>query len=1069
MSEFFFSDDPQRPEPSEFLCGVVEGILLIFNGFIKCLYSMLIVGFYGRPWTYPQRRELFRRMQSMGMNAYLYAPKDDIKHRISWRELYTEKEAENMRSLIAAANDHNICFIFAISPGGDVVYSDEEDVAALKARLEQALNLGCHAFALLFDDIDTRLCSADQEVFDSPGRAQVALTNKVYEALNHPDVFLFCPTEYCASRAVPNVNHSTYLATLGSDLTEGVLLFLSMLIQYFLGIKVMWTGPQVVSKRIPTLGIRDLLRLLKRPIVLWDNLHANDYDQRRIFLGPYSGRPLALRRRRLLHGILTNPNCEFEANYVAIHTLAQWTRIGHPSHADQMAVSESVDAGDDVESEEEGGQEASLQSSPVYRPREALHNALRDWLALMLQDQRSNSALAKRNISHPATPTPMETDFTDPQEIPMQVEATESASAGIGADVNMGSESTDVVGSIGISLEDLELLSDLFYLPFSYGPTALKALELGYWLRENSHLAPTTKSDVEHNKWCKKFAEFIKILTNVSQLREKIQRLPHPGVVYDLAPYLTGITSAFVMLLDYFRWLENGVMANRSQAHLKRLLTWFSPGYSEMTMSGDHEPWMFRGGIIAELQRILPLESAQDLFPAPSRVGPTMTTTPAASLTADELSSCEQVPSLLAPDSWNTAKVGFQPRRPYFLRPYKLEDKQKIYDLWRRILLHRLGLPKDAFPDKYKDIPGDRYFAAYLERFPQHCLVVEGPPLFFDVALETSSVPCGVGRSLSSTAAPSWDIVAFACAAPDIGELTRARDDLRRGQLRTKYPKDAVLCGGENHPSIPRKPSINNDVPHLSVEDFIRISLDWVHDERITAASSSIIAEVAVTEAPPPEPLGAAISEQQQQERHQQQPMAVEVYEQEEKLTTKTVIAEQGQVVADVVEAEYAESNSEEQQRIRAREEDENAATTTTKVDQGPKKMDDEEEVKSGARTVEAIHSAMIAHPASIFVELDDCNFTCSLGGVAGPSMNPLTMINHQLGVGFDPPELVLDEVSRRLFVCLLAGLKTCASHGVHVELDAINETRAELYRRYGFYPVTAASTDFVTVLGRLI
>lgn len=27
-----------------------------------------------------------------------------------------------------------------------------------------------------------------------------------------------------------------------------------------------------------------------------------------------------------------------------------------------------------------------------------------------------------------------------------------------------------------------------------------------------------------------------------------------------------------------------------------------SPGYSEMTMSGDHEPWMFRGGLIAELQ-----------------------------------------------------------------------------------------------------------------------------------------------------------------------------------------------------------------------------------------------------------------------------------------------------------------------------------------------------------------------------------------------------------------------------------------------------------------------------------
>ena len=73
---------------------------------------------------------------------------------------------------------------------------------------------------------------------------------------------------------------------------------------------------------------------------------------------------------------------------------------------------------------------------------------------------------------------------------------------------------------------------------------------------------------------------------------------------------------------------------------------------------------------------------------------------------------------------------------------------------------------------------------------------------------------------------------------------------------------------------------------------------------------------------------------------------------------------------------------------------------------------------------MEAIHSAMVAHPASIFVELDDCSFSG-----AGTPMSSLTMMNHHLGVGFDPPEMVLDEVARRLFVCLLASLKTCASH----------------------------------------
>lgn len=94
----------------------------------------------------------------------------------------------------------------------------------------------------------------------------------------------------------------------------------------FLDIAVIWTGSLVVSKRIQTKELRELSTFLKHPIVLWDNLHANDYDQRRIFIGPYCGRPLALRRKGLLKGVLTNPNCEFEANYVALHTLAQWSR-----------------------------------------------------------------------------------------------------------------------------------------------------------------------------------------------------------------------------------------------------------------------------------------------------------------------------------------------------------------------------------------------------------------------------------------------------------------------------------------------------------------------------------------------------------------------------------------------------------------------------------------------------------------------------------------------------------------------------------------------------------------------
>lgn len=84
------------------------------------------------------------------------------------------------------------------------------------------------------------------------------------------------------------------------------------------------TGPKVVSKVISLSSIKQLSRVLRRPPLIWDNIHANDYDHRRVFLGPFSGRsPLLI---PYLSGVLTNPNCEFEPNYIALHTLGTWSR-----------------------------------------------------------------------------------------------------------------------------------------------------------------------------------------------------------------------------------------------------------------------------------------------------------------------------------------------------------------------------------------------------------------------------------------------------------------------------------------------------------------------------------------------------------------------------------------------------------------------------------------------------------------------------------------------------------------------------------------------------------------------
>lgn len=76
--------------------------------------------------------------------------------------------------------------------------------------------------------------------------------------------------------------------------------------------------------------------VLQRPPLIWDNLHANDYDSRRLFLGPFKGREPQLKSH--LRGLLLNPNCEFEANYIPLHTLGSWHRTGKEERKGERMV-----------------------------------------------------------------------------------------------------------------------------------------------------------------------------------------------------------------------------------------------------------------------------------------------------------------------------------------------------------------------------------------------------------------------------------------------------------------------------------------------------------------------------------------------------------------------------------------------------------------------------------------------------------------------------------------------------------------------------------------------------------
>lgn len=70
--------------------------------------------------------------------------------------------------------------------------------------------------------------------------------------------------------------------------------------------------------------MRRVSKVLRRKPLIWDNLHANDYDPKRIFLGPFFGR--AVRLKNEISGLLLNPNTKYEANFIPFFTLADWNR-----------------------------------------------------------------------------------------------------------------------------------------------------------------------------------------------------------------------------------------------------------------------------------------------------------------------------------------------------------------------------------------------------------------------------------------------------------------------------------------------------------------------------------------------------------------------------------------------------------------------------------------------------------------------------------------------------------------------------------------------------------------------
>ena len=284
----------------------------------------VIEGFYGPPWSHQDRLDVIAFMGSVGLTHYYYAPKDDPYHRSRWRNPYPTGAWEQLRELVRAAQDTGVTFVFAISPGGSITYSDSADYAALEAKLLQVRTLGVSDFALFLDDVPQTLSApSDRQRFGGLAAAHAALINRLAQDLDTLGATLVVtPTVYTTawgSRA--------YLEELGDAVAADVPFF--------------WTGVDVASRGVTVDDAREWAGLIGRAPFLWDNYPVNDFARWRLFLGPVQGRDSDL--PSVTYGIVANPMNEAHASMISLATLAEYVRT--PAAYDPSeALARAVDA-----------------------------------------------------------------------------------------------------------------------------------------------------------------------------------------------------------------------------------------------------------------------------------------------------------------------------------------------------------------------------------------------------------------------------------------------------------------------------------------------------------------------------------------------------------------------------------------------------------------------------------------------------------------------------------------------------------------------------------------------------
>lgn len=296
---------------------ITLGQLRDANGNLPCLTVRdapavpergVIEGFYGNAWSHEFRLSLFTYMGQRKLNVYIYAPKDDAKHRSRWRDRYTQTELTALTELVQGATDNRVKFVYAISPGGDIDLGSgySSDLKKLIAKCEQLYGIGVRDFAVLLDDIPT---------LDAEGHARLLNDFQDRFVRTHEGVSdLICIT-------------TEYTDPMLTSYTDRIAPLLDP------ALRLMWTGPGVVPASISESDLAAINRKYGRKVYIWWNYPVNDVLVDHLYLAPCQGLERTLSHS--ISGLVANPMNQANASLIPLLTTADY--LWNPDAYDQDA------------------------------------------------------------------------------------------------------------------------------------------------------------------------------------------------------------------------------------------------------------------------------------------------------------------------------------------------------------------------------------------------------------------------------------------------------------------------------------------------------------------------------------------------------------------------------------------------------------------------------------------------------------------------------------------------------------------------------------------------------------